>query len=50
MNEYEITYIFDGEMFVQSITANTEDEAIEEFVETYGDLPIIMISTIKEAR
>lgn len=49
MNKYEITYIFDNEIFVQTISANTEDEAIEEFIEKYGDLPIIMISTTKEA-
>ena len=49
MNEYEITYIFDNELFAQIITAETEDEAIEEFIETYGDLPIVMISTYKEA-
>lgn len=48
MNEYEITYIFDNELFTQIITAETEDEAVEEFIGTYGDLTIVMISTHKE--
>lgn len=48
MNEYQITYIFDNEMFTKVMTADTEDEAIEDFIGTYGDLPIVMISTTKE--
>lgn len=50
MDNYNITYIYDNEMFTQAIYANTEDDAIEEFIGTYGDLPIIMISTHKEAK
>lgn len=50
MNKYSITYIYDNEMFTQAIYANSEDDAVQDFMEIYGDLPIIMVTTYKEAK